>query len=142
MIRRPPRSTRTDTLFPYTTLFRSQAGELTGGELQRFLRPQVEPLDERAHLLDVGDFRGEAAHRQLDAGGATQPGDVHVAARPGPAGEHEAGRLLGSAERCAVVVLHGDVARQQQALAGAALTGATTVRQRPPAIESGVEDGD
>src|SRR3546814_13528334 len=26
MLRRPPRSTRTDTLFPYTTLFRSQAG--------------------------------------------------------------------------------------------------------------------
>src|SRR3546814_3484646 len=26
MIRRPPRSTRTDTLFPYTTLFRSDAG--------------------------------------------------------------------------------------------------------------------
>src|SRR3546814_19261924 len=26
MIRRPPRSTRTDTLFPYTTLFRSQIG--------------------------------------------------------------------------------------------------------------------
>src|SRR3546814_12484773 len=27
MIRRPPRSTRTDTLFPYTTLFRSQASQ-------------------------------------------------------------------------------------------------------------------
>src|SRR3546814_2547340 len=26
MIRRPPRSTRTDTLFPYTTLFRSAIG--------------------------------------------------------------------------------------------------------------------
>src|SRR3546814_9944984 len=26
MIRRPPRSTRTDTLFPYTTLFRSHGG--------------------------------------------------------------------------------------------------------------------
>src|SRR3546814_7164324 len=26
MIRRPPRSTRTDTLFPYTTLFRSAVG--------------------------------------------------------------------------------------------------------------------
>src|SRR3546814_2132528 len=26
MIRRPPRSTRTDTLFPYTTLFRSSTG--------------------------------------------------------------------------------------------------------------------
>src|SRR3546814_12066456 len=29
MIRRPPRSTRTDTLFPYTTLFRSLPGKLT-----------------------------------------------------------------------------------------------------------------
>src|SRR3546814_1251739 len=28
MIRRPPRSTRTDTLFPYTTLFRSEAPAL------------------------------------------------------------------------------------------------------------------
>src|SRR3546814_20607267 len=27
MIRRPPRSTRTDTLFPYTTLFRSLSGQ-------------------------------------------------------------------------------------------------------------------
>src|SRR3546814_1498428 len=30
MIRRPPRSTRTDTLFPYTTLFRSVGGGLLG----------------------------------------------------------------------------------------------------------------
>src|SRR3546814_14498156 len=29
MIRRPPRPTRTDTLFPYTTLFRSVRGQLT-----------------------------------------------------------------------------------------------------------------
>src|SRR3546814_10591376 len=33
MIRRPPRSTRTDTLFPYTTLFRSPLG---AAELARF----------------------------------------------------------------------------------------------------------
>src|SRR3546814_1100460 len=35
MIRRPPRSTRTDTLFPYTTLFRSYCRfvEGTGDEL-------------------------------------------------------------------------------------------------------------
>src|SRR3546814_12010714 len=35
MIRRPPRSTRTDTLFPYTTLFRSDTGaphRLAGAE--------------------------------------------------------------------------------------------------------------
>src|SRR3546814_9464426 len=30
MLRRPPRSTRTDTLFPYTTPFRSRAGALPG----------------------------------------------------------------------------------------------------------------
>src|SRR3546814_2952181 len=30
MIRRPPRSTRTDTLFPYTTLFRSRRVEVPG----------------------------------------------------------------------------------------------------------------
>src|SRR3546814_3941791 len=36
MIRRPPRSTRTDTLFPYTTLFRSHADR----RLRRRLQPQ------------------------------------------------------------------------------------------------------
>src|SRR3546814_2637566 len=43
MLRRPPRSTRTDTLFPYTTLFRSTGGlprRLPGasGERIRYLR--------------------------------------------------------------------------------------------------------
>src|SRR3546814_8702742 len=33
MIRRPPRSTRTDTLFPYTTLFRSREDEPVGEEI-------------------------------------------------------------------------------------------------------------
>src|SRR3546814_19877320 len=33
MIRRPPRSTRTDTLFPYTTLFRSRDGEPVPSEV-------------------------------------------------------------------------------------------------------------
>src|SRR3546814_4889550 len=34
MLRRPPRSTRTDTLFPYTTLFRSQVYPVTSLMLQ------------------------------------------------------------------------------------------------------------
>src|SRR3546814_19531924 len=38
MIRRPPRSTRTDTLFPYTTLFRSQLV----GDLLRLDEDQAE----------------------------------------------------------------------------------------------------
>src|SRR3546814_13054080 len=39
MIRRPPRSTRTDTLFPYTTLFRSKTHlqELLGSALDQLL---------------------------------------------------------------------------------------------------------
>src|SRR3546814_8787069 len=35
MIRRPPRSTRTDTLFPYTTLFRSLVSRLVDPGLDR-----------------------------------------------------------------------------------------------------------
>src|SRR3546814_5468429 len=48
MIRRPPRSTRTDTLFPYTTLFRSlrQAGVAAHHRLQLFAGGHVlEPLE-------------------------------------------------------------------------------------------------
>src|SRR3546814_11076598 len=40
MIRRPPRSTRTDTLFPYTTLFRSE----TAASLGRFSKADAERL--------------------------------------------------------------------------------------------------
>src|SRR3546814_3754271 len=46
MIRRPPRSTRTDTLFPYTTLFRSDdaAGVLgRAGVAGRLVQHQREP---------------------------------------------------------------------------------------------------
>src|SRR3546814_10415512 len=39
-IRRPPRSTRTDTLFPYTTLFRSHGGH----------RPAGHAVDRHEHL--------------------------------------------------------------------------------------------
>src|SRR3546814_2275107 len=39
MIRRPPRSTRTDTLFPYTTLFRSVRGETQRRALSIARRP-------------------------------------------------------------------------------------------------------
>src|SRR3546814_7249994 len=58
MIRRPPRSTRTDTLFPYTTLFRSpvhvvheQFGELDARE--PLFRVVVDPVQhEREHQAD------------------------------------------------------------------------------------------
>src|SRR3546814_8976584 len=42
MIRRPPRSTRTDTLFPYTTLFRSPTSP-TWRENRNGVEPSVRP---------------------------------------------------------------------------------------------------
>src|SRR3546814_4232212 len=47
MIRRPPRSTRTDTLFPYTTLFRSPQ--------QRLLSHNAQTTDFLGLLLAVGN---------------------------------------------------------------------------------------
>src|SRR3546814_1150194 len=44
MIRRPPRSTRTDTLFPYTTLFRSPDGVLESNLNTELVQP--EPLED------------------------------------------------------------------------------------------------
>src|SRR3546814_1054760 len=49
MIRRPPRSTRTDTLFPYTTLFRSQRHD------RLILVHQIGEAGQRPQLGLVGD---------------------------------------------------------------------------------------
>src|SRR3546814_8472298 len=43
MLRRPPRSTRTDTLFPYTTLFRSSLKRLTRRRTGRRSEPRACP---------------------------------------------------------------------------------------------------
>src|SRR3546814_17382050 len=51
MIRRPPRSTRTDTLFPYTTLFRS-LGQLV--EIAELLLGRLKAYDSDAALLRRG----------------------------------------------------------------------------------------
>src|SRR3546814_4405832 len=59
MIRRPPRSTRTDTLFPYTTLFRSLdrrvdscvAAHHDNRHIEQTLRP---PFFKQAYAVGVG----------------------------------------------------------------------------------------
>src|SRR3546814_8330477 len=58
IIRRPPRSTRTDTLFPYTTLFRS----IEEGQ-QRRQRAQARTALGDQQRVD------RAAERRIDAGG-------------------------------------------------------------------------
>src|SRR3546814_18509351 len=47
MIRRPPRSTRTDTLFPYTTLFRSMAREIDRIIFDELTRGTVSRVSQR-----------------------------------------------------------------------------------------------
>src|SRR3546814_9130011 len=79
MIRRPPRSTRTDTLFPYTTLFRSEA---PGGETDQTAREaehgddlaarafeKVGELGQRGIEGSVGAGKGGAGAGQRHAGG-------------------------------------------------------------------------
>src|SRR3546814_8899367 len=58
MIRRPPRSTRTDTLFPYTTLFRSLPNE----EIVRF---EAKVVDVLCELSGDCPADGGAGRRQL-----------------------------------------------------------------------------
>src|SRR3546814_7340935 len=66
MIRRPPRSTRTDTLFPYTTLFRSLRD---GADDDAGSRRGDADAD---HVARAGDHRGEELVDAL-AEGTAQP---------------------------------------------------------------------
>src|SRR3546814_9885384 len=63
MIRRPPRSTRTDTLFPYTTLFRSRCKEITP-VFALFLPKSYESLA----LLDPVEREEAGNHENLQRG--------------------------------------------------------------------------
>src|SRR3546814_15017207 len=62
MIRRPPRSTRTDTLFPYTTLFRSAFGFL-----QRRSRGKRNLVDDDPLILIGQETAGQAQEDQPHA---------------------------------------------------------------------------
>src|SRR3546814_14271791 len=93
MIRRPPRSTRTDTLFPYTTLFRSGVEQQPSEHLLivhglRHMvdgeQPRVDSESRRFRLeLDVPDL-GQAPVDEID----------HAAADPANRGD---GKLAGPA---------------------------------------------
>src|SRR3546814_20908539 len=106
MIRRPPRSTRTDTLFPYTTLFRSARHALRGRLRATARRRRLLPALERARTalraarqhrrgsrrrphggrqrLPRGDRRGAPQAR----GDAREVGRASCRERGGPYGEN------------------------------------------------------
>src|SRR3546814_1655851 len=61
MIRRPPRSTRTDTLFPYTTLFRSQSCA-TDSAFPSFAACRPPAANGRGRVAPAGHHRTRRAH--------------------------------------------------------------------------------
>src|SRR3546814_6443231 len=66
MIRRPPRSTRTDTLFPYTTLFRSQVlqeSQVFGGRIT--IKTPLS-ASKNTQLTWGADFNQERSEMPLD----------------------------------------------------------------------------
>src|SRR3546814_11742609 len=102
MIRRPPRSTRTDTLFPYTTLFRSPGG-VGGVDRRNFLLDRAHPVAPARVGAGLEQHRAAArsetapeTHRRLRiiSGAAHQPRrqpvvfDFGLAEPTGAAAEH------------------------------------------------------
>src|SRR3546814_18349327 len=94
MVRRPPRSTRTDTLFPYTTLFRSVLLRrcLTGGRMSN----NVAPI--RALKKEAAD---DLSRPSVEAGGGG-PHDPFMDARVTRL-ENEIGRASGRERGCQYV---------------------------------------
>src|SRR3546814_13795975 len=74
MIRRPPRSTRTDTLFPYTTLFRSDAA-IDDQLVRRLGDIGVEIVHQHPHRrLGEPAFRADfGSGRRADHAAVVQP---------------------------------------------------------------------
>src|SRR3546814_19806599 len=93
MIRRPPRSTRTDTLFPYTTLFRSgrmaaqdrqRRGAADGGVYRTRCRigPRLAPEPRQAlRRWIVGNRRRKDLDHPRSAVGTDYPARPHLASR-------------------------------------------------------------
>src|SRR3546814_8269919 len=75
MIRRPPRSTRTDTLFPYTTLFRAPSDSITDKALLQWVPGNLlkvaidrfaEGLSDDLFLSKINDAYLMASHSYTD----------------------------------------------------------------------------
>src|SRR3546814_9248952 len=100
MIRRPPRSTRTDTLFPYTTLFRSQQKQLDAARAK--LDAAAKGYAERARQYGIERQALDIQRRLL-----RKPVIGVVLAPDAKAGVHIAGVTPGSAA-AAVGLKSGD----------------------------------
>src|SRR3546814_615454 len=78
MIRRPPRSTRTETLFPYTTLFRSAYSAAKAGQIGmvRSLAMDFAPYNVRVNAISpslvLTDYAKSVIAKEVDSDAALQ----------------------------------------------------------------------
>src|SRR3546814_17277637 len=86
MIRRPPRSTRTSTLFPHTTLFRSEAAEVLPAPVPKVAEtPMVEtPMVETAAVRPPEAFVPPTAEPLYGPVETVEPVEVAEAAETEP----------------------------------------------------------
>src|SRR3546814_7286622 len=73
MIQRPPRSTRTDSLFPYTTLFRSDDDDTRRQEDRKIARRKSFAIIERQRQRQYARQRDRPAHAGERHGGNQSP---------------------------------------------------------------------
>src|SRR3546814_7890230 len=78
MIRRPPVSTRTDTLVPYTTLFRSGRGGMTCDKPLTRKAPKNETQSAIQHVFNAGQESGLRVRRSRKRGSAMPAGTLYV----------------------------------------------------------------
>src|SRR3546814_5888928 len=84
MIRRPPRSTRTDTLSPYTTLFREQKAGIGGQALQFHRQRRGDVLDQEGEGgrdiggRSIGDIALAPLEPQQEEGGGEEQPDRRI----------------------------------------------------------------
>src|SRR3546814_9786058 len=98
MIRRPPRTTRTDTLFPYTTLFRShplQAAAAIGGSGRGrpSLRPPPTPHAEEPALAGVSKHALAGVSKHAAPPVPADPLPAATERRPRPRSEEHTSEL-------------------------------------------------
>src|SRR3546814_9114641 len=77
MLRRPPRSTRTDTLFPYTTLFRSQVARILSSLVKVSARSSLRP--DLQSVSEILAMTGEVIEIRLSA---PRPNFLQILAQP------------------------------------------------------------
>src|SRR3546814_20349964 len=77
MIRRPPRSTRTDTLFPYPTLFRSIRGrvksQMEKSQREYYLNEQMKAIQKELGDGEDGPNEVEELQKKIEAAGMPKP---------------------------------------------------------------------